>query len=86
MQLIFYTLLNQKLYDFVNQFRERGCAVKENLHTSGHASKQDLVRLCEQVNPRLIVPIHKDEKSDFASILPEALKRGYVNMIIAGMT
>lgn len=68
------TAFNQKLYDFVNQFRERGCAVKENLHISGHASKQDLVRLCEQVNPRLIVPIHKDEKSDFASILPEALK------------
>ncbi len=68
------TAFNQKLYDFVNQFRERGCAVKENLHTSGHASRQDLVRLCEQVNPRLIVPIHKDDKADFASILPEKLK------------
>jgi len=68
------TAFNQKLYDFVEQFRKRGCAVKENLHTSGHASRQDLARLCEQVNPRLIVPIHKSEKSDFASILPETLK------------
>lgn len=68
------TAFNQKLYDFVEQFRERGCFVKEDLHTSGHASKQDLVRLCEQVNPKVIVPIHKDEKADFASILPEELR------------
>lgn len=65
---------NQELYDFVNQFWEMRCVVKDDLHTSGHASRQDLVRLCEQVNPRLIVPIHKDEKSDFSSILPETLK------------
>lgn len=68
------TAFNQELYDFVNQFREMGCVVKDDLHTSGHASRQDLARLCEQVNPRLIVPIHKDERSDFSSILPEALK------------
>ena len=35
----------------------------------------DLVRLCEQVNPQVIVPIHKDENADFASILPKELKR-----------
>lgn len=67
------TAFNQKLYDFVEQFRERGCFVKEDLHTSGHASKQDLVRLCEQVNPKVIIPIHKDEKADFASILSDEL-------------
>lgn len=68
------TAFNQKLYDFVEQFRERGCFVKEDLHTSGHASKQDLVRLCEQVNPKVIIPIHKDEKADFASILSDELR------------
>lgn len=68
------TAFNQKLYDFVEQFRERGCIVKEDLHTSGHASKQDLVRLCEQVNPKVIIPIHKDEKADFASILSDELR------------
>ena len=69
------TAFNQELYDFVNQFRNKGYTVNEKLHTSGHASKQDLVRLCEQVNPRVIIPIHKDEKADFVSILPEELKR-----------
>lgn len=68
------TAFNQKLYDFVEQFRERGCFVKEDLHTSGHASKQDLARLCEQVNPKVIIPIHKDEKADFASILSDELR------------
>ena len=68
------TAFNQKLYDFVEQFRERGCFVKEDLHTSGHASKQDLVRLCEQVNPKVIIPIHKDEKADIASILSDELR------------
>ena len=68
------TAFNQEQYDFVNQFREMDCIVKDDLHTSGHASRQDLARLCEQVNPRLIVPIHKDEKSDFSSIFPETLK------------
>lgn len=68
------TAFNQKLYDFVEQFRERGCFVKEDLHTSGHASKQALVRLCEQVNPKVIIPIHKDEKADFASILSDELR------------
>ena len=68
------TAFNQELFDFVKQFRKKGYAVIENLHTSGHASKQDLVRLCEQVNPKVIVPIHKDEKADFVSILPDELK------------
>lgn len=68
------TAFNQKLYDFVEQFRERGCFIKEDLHTSGHASKQDLARLCEQVNPKVIIPIHKDEKADFASILSDELR------------
>ena len=69
------TAFNQDLYDFVDQFRKKGFTIKEDLHTSGHASKQDLVRLCEQVNPKVIVPIHKDEKADFASILPQELQR-----------
>ena len=64
----------QGLYDFVDQFRKKGCAI-EYIHTSGHASKQDLVRLCKQVNPKVIVPIHKDANADFVSILPQELKK-----------
>ena len=62
---------NAKLAGFVRQFSKVGCFVKDDLHTSGHASMQDLARLCEQVNPRIIIPIHKDKKADFKSILPD---------------
>lgn len=68
------TAFNQELYDFVGRFRRLGCRVLERLHTSGHASRQDLVRLCVQVDPKVIIPIHKDENSDFVSILPADLK------------
>lgn len=65
---------SQSLYDFVESFRTRGIAVREDLHTSGHASRADLARLCVQVNPRVIIPIHKDADADFAAILPEELR------------
>lgn len=39
------------------------------LHTSGHATKDVLCNICEQVNPRLaILPIHKEKDTDFSSI------------------
>lgn len=40
-----------------------------SLHTSGHATKDVLCDICEQVNPRLaILPIHKEKDTDFSSI------------------
>ena len=62
---------SQSLYDFVESFRTRGIAVREDLHASGHASREDLARLCAQINPRAIIPIHKDANADFAAILPD---------------
>ena len=69
------TAFNKDLYDYVNQFRKKGYTIEEHIHTSGHASKQDLVRLCVQINPGLIIPIHKDEKADFVAILPDELRK-----------
>lgn len=66
---------NPSTFRFVEQFRERGCAIEERAHTSGHASRQDLIRLCQQVNPDIIIPIHKDERADFERILPNELRQ-----------
>ena len=66
---------NPSTFRFVQQFRERGCAIEERAHTSGHASRQDLIRLCQQVNPDIIIPIHKDERADFWRILPNELRQ-----------
>ena len=67
--------INTATFNFVEQFRKKGCAIKEWIHTSGHASKQDLIRLCQLVNPEIIVPIHKDENADMKKILPEELRQ-----------
>jgi len=42
--------------------------VKE-LHTSGHATKETLAKVCNLVNPRTaIIPIHKEAKTDYSTI------------------
>ena len=55
----------QQTYDFVHS---KDWHI-EFLHTSGHASREALAAVCEKVNPRYaIIPIHRDEKSDFRSL------------------
>ncbi len=55
----------QRTYDFVHS---KDWHI-EYLHTSGHASREALAAVCEKVNPRFaIIPIHRDEKSDFRSL------------------
>ena len=40
-----------------------------DIHTSGHADCETLAEVCQIVNPRLaIIPIHKDEKSDYRTL------------------
>jgi len=47
-----------------------------DIHTSGHADCDTLAEVCRTVYPRLaIIPIHKDEKSDFRTLdIPQELK------------
>lgn len=41
----------------------------EYLHTSGHASRDTIAKVCRLVNPRsAIIPIHKEKESDFTSL------------------
>ena len=55
----------QRTYDFIHS---KDWHI-EYLHTSGHASREALVAVCEKVNPRYaIIPIHRDVESDFCSL------------------
>jgi len=55
----------QRTYDFIHS---KDWHI-EYLHTSGHASREALTAVCAKVNPRYaIIPIHRDEKSDFRSL------------------
>ncbi len=48
----------------------------ERLHTSGHATTECLVELCEMTSPRLaIIPIHSEQSADYLNLpLSEELK------------
>ena len=54
------------------------------LHTSGHASKDTIAKVCRLVNPRsAIIPIHKEKGSDFMSLdISDELK----NKVVTGDT
>lgn len=59
----------------------------ELLHTSGHASKETLAKVCTAVNPKVaIIPIHLDSSSDFASLnISDDLKNKIItNSVTAG--
>ena len=58
---------NQDLYDFVNQFPNTVFC-----HTSGHASKECIEKVCSMVNPTTaIIPIHKENSFDFLTLPSE---------------
>ena len=58
---------NQELYDFVNQFPNTVFC-----HTSGHASKECIEKVCSMVNSNTaIIPIHKENSFDFLTLPSE---------------
>ena len=60
-----------KLQEFVSLFGNMAY-----VHTSGHATRQTLAKVCRIVNPSTaIIPIHRDPMSDFRSLdIPQELK------------
>ena len=41
------------------------------LHTSGHAYEEDIIKLCEIVNPEIIFPIHSENTGRFETLKEE---------------
>ena len=64
---------NQDLYDFVNQFPNTVFC-----HTSGHASKECIEKVCSLINPTTaIIPIHKETSFDLIALPPEVKGKIY---------
>ena len=64
---------NQDLYDFVNQFPNTVFC-----HTSGHASKECIEKVCSLINPAIaIIPIHKETSFDLIALPPEVKGKIY---------
>jgi ribonuclease J len=61
----------KRYLDFVGRF-----PVIKKIHTSGHASAESLVEVCNLVNPTLgIIPIHSEHSADYKKLpIKEELK------------
>ena len=72
-----YVEQQKRLQEFVRMF---GCRM-EYVHTSGHATRKTLAKVCNLTNPTTaIIPMHKDAAADFLSlVIPDDLKAKVVD-------
>lgn len=71
--------LNKKYVELQNRFKD-----VIRLHTSGHAKKEMLLKICDVVNPTTaIIPIHREKDSDFSSI---GLTNDMANKVVSSNT
>lgn len=69
---------NKELHDFVNQFPNTVFC-----HTSGHASKECIEKVCSMINPVIaIIPIHKESSFDIIDLPPEVNGKIYNDCVI----
>lgn len=68
-------------YDFINSALNRGFKIVY-LHTSGHASVDEIKRVCEITNAKTIIPIHSECPEKFT----EMGIKGYVKVMNDGET
>jgi ribonuclease J len=58
--------------DVINRLKDQGKVKFTHIHTSGHATLEELKELAIAINPKKIVPIHTDNptkmKLEFASV------------------
>lgn len=55
----------------VRRFAEEHGLAIETIHTSGHATVEDLKRLVEAVSPRTVVPIHTEQPGRYPELFPD---------------
>ena len=69
---------NKELHDFVKQFYHI-----EFCHTSGHASKACIEKICGLINPAIaIIPIHKETSFDLIALPPEVKGKIYNDSVL----
>ena len=70
---------NKDLHDFVNQFSNTVFC-----HTSGHASKECIEKVCSIINPVIaIIPIHKESSFDLIDLPPEVNGKIYNDCVLS---
>ena len=70
----------------VNIVRFLGETPYEVLHTSGHAFPEDIAKLIQTVDPKVIVPMHTECTEEFSSLELFALRASRVRVLQDGET
>ena len=65
---------DNKIYNYVPK-DENDTPKVFKLHTSGHAYEEDIIKLCEIVNPEVIFPIHGENPGRFEILKEENLQK-----------
>jgi len=47
---------------------------KVHLHASGHAKKEDLMRIVSEINPKFVLPVHTENPQEFLKYFPDKVK------------
>lgn len=69
---------NKELHDFVNQFPHTVYC-----HSSGHASKECIEKVCCMINPAVaIIPIHKESSFDIIDLPPAVKDKIYNDCVL----
>ena len=57
-------------FDKVKAWLQRHSIPKHSIHTSGHATPDDLIRFVAAINPRKVVPIHSFNPETYSTLFP----------------
>ena len=47
---------------------------KIHLHASGHAKKEDLIKIISEINPKFVLPVHTENPQEFLKYFPHKVK------------
>ncbi len=63
-----------ELWRVENWLRHFGLYPYEQIHASGHASGPEIKKLIEDIDPKLVFPIHTEHPEQFQEIVPKGTK------------
>ena len=62
--------LKEERYRAIDEWRQANGLLFHQVHTSGHASPDDLKRFATALNPKMLVPIHSDAPERYRDLYP----------------
>ncbi|CDG64603.1 RNA-metabolising metallo-beta-lactamase [Methanobacterium sp. MB1] len=54
--------------------------VTEGMHGSGHANRNEILKMVREINPEIIYPMHTEKKDEFAVLIKDDIKVSYPDL------